>query len=451
MRNSLIAGILCLVLRGPVVAQQMEPLTLQQAVAIALESNPQRKAALADTHVARADILEARSAFFPHVDFSEAVTRSNDPVYVFGTRLRQSRFTAADFALNRLNQPTPISNFATRFGAQWNLFDSFASSLSLQRAKQLNQAASDQLAMADQQTIFRVIQAYYGLLFANRQFEVAEKSNRTAKAVVDDSRARVEAGTVVESDLLTAQVNQATREQEVVRLRNAAALSRAQLNASLGVPLDREFQMNENLAERELQEIPLSVAEEHAIKERPDLKQVSEQVAAQKTSVQLAKSAFGPRVDVFAASELDNAAFLTNGHSNWMAGAELKLDLFSGGQKRAQLSRENALLEHASAAKHAAEDNVRLEVRRAYYDWDSARQMIAIAHATVAQAEESLRITRNRYASGLTTITDLLKTEDAARTAQMNYWDAVYRYNVSYAALELASGSLSSQSPVVTQ
>jgi len=450
MWKGLIAGILCLTLSATMVAQQAEPLTLQQAVAIALESNPQRKTVQADTHAAIADIQRARSAFLPRIDFSEAVTRSNDPVYVFGTRLRQSRFTAADFALNRLNQPNPISNFATQFAGQWNLFDSFGSSLTLRRAKQLKEAASEHLAMTDQQTVFQVVQAYYGVLFADRQFDVAEQSNRTARAVVDDSRARVEAGTAVESDLLTAQVNQATREQEVVRLRNASALSRAQLNVILGVPLDHEFQINELLAERELQDIPLTVAEERAIKERPDLKQVSAQVAAQKTSVQLAKSAFGPRLDVFAASEVDNAAFLTNGNNNWLAGAELKLNLFSG-EKHAQLSRENALLEHASATKRMAEDNVRLEVRRAFYEWDSARQTIAVARVAVAQAEESLRITRNRYGSGLTTITDVLKTEDAVRAAQMNYWEAVYRYNVSYAALELASGSLSSRSPVVTQ
>src|SRR5579864_160425 len=87
--------------------QEAQPssLTLQQAVTIALEKNPLRKAAIADTKAASAGVREARSSLMPHLSFSETGTRGDDPIYVFGTKLRQSRFTAADFALNKLNTP----------------------------------------------------------------------------------------------------------------------------------------------------------------------------------------------------------------------------------------------------------------------------------------------------------------------------------------------------------
>src|SRR5512139_1428575 len=75
------------------------PLTLQQAVTIALEKNPLRKAALADQKVAVADLRGARGALLPRLSFTETATRGNDPVYAFGTRLRQGRFTTDDFAL----------------------------------------------------------------------------------------------------------------------------------------------------------------------------------------------------------------------------------------------------------------------------------------------------------------------------------------------------------------
>ena len=88
---------------------QQEPqpssLTLQQAVTIALEKNPLRKAGIADTKAASAGVREARSFLMPHLSFSETATRGNDPVYVFGSELRQRRFTVADFALNKLNTP----------------------------------------------------------------------------------------------------------------------------------------------------------------------------------------------------------------------------------------------------------------------------------------------------------------------------------------------------------
>jgi outer membrane protein len=92
---------------------------------------------------------------------------------------------------------------------------------------------------------------------------------------------------------------------------------------------------------------------------------------------------------------------------------------------------------------------VRLEVRRAYYDVDSARQQIEVARASIAQAQDSLRINQDRYESGLITITDLLGAEDAARRSQNDYWEAVSRFQTSYASLELASGTLNLQSRVV--
>jgi len=146
---------------------------------------------------------------------------------------------------------------------------------------------------------------------------------------------------------------------------------------------------------------------------------------------------------------LDNVSPFGNGSNNWTAGAELQFDLFSGGQKAATVSRARASLDRMQALKQAAQDGILLEVRRAYYDYDTARQMLEVTRASIAQAEEGLRIVGNRYRAGMTTITDLLRAEDAARSARTNYWQAVYQHLVGYASLELATGSLNSQSPVV--
>ena len=73
-----------------------------------------------------------------------------------------------------------------------------------------------------------------------------------------------------------------------------------------------------------------------------------------------------------------------------------------------------------------------------------------MAKAAIAQAQESLRITQNRYESGVSTITDLLTAEEAASRTQADYWQTVYRFHTGYANLELATGTLNPQSPVVT-
>lgn len=426
------------------------PLTLRDAVKIALEKNPLRKAGLAETRAASADIQAARSSLFPRLTFSETGTRGNDPVYVFGSRLRQQRFTQADFALNQLNSPLPYGNFGTRFGGTWNLFDSFASWRQISRAREMNVAANHQLERTDQEILFRVVQSYYGVLLATKQLEVAEQAEKTAKAIMDRSQIRVDAGLVVESDLLSSKVRLAGREQELIRARNNVELARAQLNAAMGLPVDTPYQPQDVWAEQNLTVDSLSNLEQKALTTRPDLKRIEAQQSAQDLSVAIAKSSFGPRLNGFAGWEMNNPTFLAGGGgNNWTAGIELQIDLFQGGAKRAALSRERAMAEKIASLKQAANDAVRLEVRQAYYDQDASRQQVDVARAAIAQARESLRIDQNRYDGGLFTITDLLSAEEAARRTQVDYWQAIYSYRVSYANLELACGTLNLQSPVV--
>ena len=90
-------------------------LTLRQAIDQALGKNPEAAMAQADLKAANAGLSAARTGLLPKLNFAEDISRGNDPVYVFGTRLRQQQFTSADFALNSLNKPTPVGNFATRF------------------------------------------------------------------------------------------------------------------------------------------------------------------------------------------------------------------------------------------------------------------------------------------------------------------------------------------------
>lgn len=443
-----------LVSLGTASAQQQGqplPLTLRQAVELAMEKNPLRKAALADVKVASADIRKARSFLMPHLNFSETVTRGNDPVYVFGSKLRQQRFTTADFALNQLNSPLPFGNFTTRFGGTWNLFDSFASWHGVNRARHMNEATVQQLNRADQEVVFRVINAYYRVLLTRKQLDVAEQSVKTAQAITGRSQARFDAGLIVESDLLTAKVHLAARRQESIRARNDLELARVQLNLALGMPAESSFRPAEDLTERSLPLPVLVEAEKQALTKRPELKRVNAEQAAQHETVAIAKSSFGPRMNAFAGWEMDNPTFLAGGGGkNWLGGIELQIDIFSGGAKRAELSRQRALEQKVIAMKQAATDGVRLEVRKAYYDADASQQQVEVARAAISEAEESLRINQDRYDTGLITITELLGAEESARRSQTDYWEALCRFHTGFANLELASGTLNPQSPVVT-
>ncbi len=432
-------------------AQPSTPLTLADAVQMTLDKNPMHKAALADTKAALASVREAQAPLLPRLMFAENVTVGNDPVFVFGSKLRQQIFTAQDFALNSLNRPTPISNYASRFSGQWSLFDSMQSWIGLSRAKFMSQAAGQQLSRTDQELVFQTVQAYYGVLLAQKQFQVAQEAVKTAEAIEQQSRARVESGMAVDSDLLSAQVLASSRKQELIARQNDLLLARTRLALAMGMPADATYEPKEALEERTFPPADVNQLEKTAMERRPDLKRMEAERSAQAKSVSMAKAAFGPRLNAFGSWEEDSHAVGWTGANNWVAGAELQFDLFSGGSKRAQLAREKALAERATAAQAGFQDAIRLEVRTAYYDFDAAQQQVVVARSAIAQANESLRINENRYEGGLTTVSDLLRVEDAAHRAQTDYWQAVYRVQTSYAGVELATGNLTPGSPAVTQ
>ena len=107
----------------------------------------------------------------------------------------------------------------------------------------MKDATGHQLDRTDQEVVFRVISAYYQVLLARKQQEVAEQSVKTAQAITDRSQSRFDAGLVVESDLLTAKVRLAERQQAPIRARNDSELARAQLNLAMGLPAESMFHL----------------------------------------------------------------------------------------------------------------------------------------------------------------------------------------------------------------
>ena len=106
-------------------------------------------------------------------------------------------------------------------------------------------------------------------------------------------------------------------------------------------------------------------------------------------------------------------------------------------------------LERARALERQANSQIRLQVRRAYADFKSAAERIGVAQAAVSMAEESLRITKNRYDSGLSNVTDLLRTETALLEARNRRLAAIYDQRLAAVSLELAAGTLSDKSEVL--
>jgi len=416
-------------------------LTLREAVAAALEHNPSMKLAAARMASSDAGYRLSWVPLLPRIGFSESVTRGNNPVYVFGTKLRQEEFQVSDFSLASLNHPNPRSNFSTSISGSWQAFDSMRTRFEMRRAALLKQGTAASADRTEQEVIFRVVQAYEGVLVARREVEVARRAADTAQALYEQSRGRVTAGVAVESDALSAQVNLASRQQEWIAAQGAEQSGWAELEAAIGTALPQGPESLASLAEHSFAGLTLEDELAEALRSRSDLKSVELRSQAQQQAVRAARSGYGPQVNMFGSWETNRQSFAGQGGANWTAGAELRVDLLPL-ETRARVEQQRAALQEAQAGEEAARSAVRVEVSRAFYQQQSAAKMVEVARSSMAQASESLRILRNRYDAGLATLTDVLRAEDAERQSQSGYWQAVYRNAVSYAALRLATGTL---------
>src|SRR5512136_1662911 len=120
-RKNLASAVIMVLIALPLVAQ--ERLTLSDAVARALENNPDLAVDAPGRQAARLEFKAAKAGYLPRLDFEQSYLAGNNPVFVFGTLLSQQKFTANNFALPALNSPDPIDNLQTRATLQQNIWD----------------------------------------------------------------------------------------------------------------------------------------------------------------------------------------------------------------------------------------------------------------------------------------------------------------------------------------
>lgn len=443
---ALVVAALCLA-GSPLGAAQeaaAPPLTLAQAVQIALQKNPQLQSAADATDAAAARVGQSKAAWYPRADFSQGFTRGNNPVYVFGTLLTQRRFTAANFDLARLNTPAPLDNFQTRFDGQMLLFDSGQRRFAVRGAKDAKTAADFAKEQARQDLILRVVRAYYGVIVAKEEEAASGEALRAAQANEQKTENLQKAGLVVDSDLLSAKVFSGQMKDREIRAKNGVELAQLELARELGLaPGATAPGVDGELKEPASEDHKAGGDwEKTALEERPALQAAKLAGEAAKNAKRSARAEFGPKLGAFADYERDGLSLAGNGGTNWTAGVRLEFNLFAGGAQKARLAEAQA---NENQARHDLEwfqSGVLLEVRQACLNVAAAEQRAAAARGSAELAKESLRILQNRYEAGLTTITDLLRAQSAQLDARTAYLSAVYDWRVAEAELEHAAGTL---------
>jgi outer membrane protein TolC len=426
-------------------------LSSSQAVALALQNHPLLKAGAAAEKAAAAHVRDLKGAKLPRVDYTESWTRSNNQVFVFGSLLEQQQFAAQNFDLEFLNQPPFLNNFQSQVIAEQSVYDNGLRRERIRSAELQQQIAGEQSRQAEMEVIQAVLRAYYTAVLSTENARVAAESVRSAEADLERAQNRLGAGVATDADVLSIRVFLASARERQIHADSGVMLASATLNQAMGVPLDTSYGLTTALTAAPSASADMSAMEADALAHRPELRGARFGIAVNEAQARAAHAAFLPEFFIRGGAEADRQRFITRGGANWMASAGLRWNVFNGFSTKARQQAAQHEAERSRAQEHNAESIARLEVRRAAVDLQSVTQRIEVSRFTVEMAQESLRIIRNRYDAGLTTVTELLRAETALLEAQTRELEAVRDQRIAAVAVEAARGTLTKDSNVVTQ
>ena len=404
------------------VVRKGQTLKLEECIAIALERLPAILAARATAEADKSLIREAESAYFPQIGWSSSISRASvGPRSSFGFRTGSVTYNSYSTGLN-LSQ---------------NVFD-FGKTPTQVRIQRLNYNASvSDIETATQQAVLGVKEAYYGVLQAKRNSDVAEDAVKQFQLHVDQAKGHYEVGLAPKYDVTKAQVDLGNAKVNLIKARNAVKLALVSLNNAMGITGTLEYDVVDNLS-FEAYGVSFEEALAEAYKNRPDLTSLVAKRQAADSSITLARKGFFPVLSGAAAYDYAGNAFpLARG---WSLGLSLDVPIFNGFLTTAQVAQARANLNVIRADEESLRQSVYLAVQQAFINLGQAEELVPVAQLNVTAAQENFDIADGSYKEG---VGDPIQVADAGAaliSAKIAYIEALYECKVARAALEQAMG-----------
>jgi outer membrane protein TolC len=420
----------------PAVGQSFStPLSLADAINLALHQNPNLSRAQKDLEATQGVVIQTRAIALPTVGVAGsygAVERSDIDV-----------FEAPGFTFG-----TPQN-----WSAQVKLVQSFYQGgriLSAFRAARLSQQQSllnYQTVLAD--TVLNVQVGYYDVLLAAQQITVQEASVDLLTNELADTTRRYDAGTVPRFNVLRAEVELANARPKLISARNSLRIAKNNLANLLGlnVPPGTFEDIPLVLAgklEAEPYEVELPRAIATALEKRTELGALRKAEALRQEDIVNAKAGYKPILQGYVGYDSHNSMLssdLATLNHGWIAGAQLSWNLFDGRRTEGRVKEATANAERAAIDLDDKTRTIELEVRTAYSNFIEARELLASQAKVMEQAEEALRLARARSEAGSGTQLDVLSAQTALTEARTTQVQALHDYETARARLQRAVGN----------
>lgn len=390
-------------------------LTLARAVERALCANPATRSAWLTARLRAAEVGQAQSAYLPDISLGGSLARNGDDVF-------PNDRTAWDFGLD----------------AQYLLYDFGGRSARRDAAESLLAAALASQDASVRVVYLQTVTAYFNLLTAQAAIDAANEAEASALAALRAATARVEVGTGIPADRLQAKTVHTQRQIERIRAEGLAARLQGELAALMGDASQTRFTVVED-DQAFNQALDTSSAVDALIEaarsRRPELRAAEAVLLAAEAGVRSAEAEGKPRLSAYFDARRQDSGFFGAATGSSL-GINLTIPLFTGYRNTYQIAAAQTRAELAAVDRDSVENQVALDVWRAYHRLKSETEADSRSAVLVESAAAAEKLALGRYEAGLGILLDVLSAQ--ANLAQARYTQLLTRLGLRVARAELA-------------
>jgi outer membrane protein len=410
------------------------PLSLQDAVKIAVENHADVVVAQESVRAAQERVTQARAGNRPIV--SGSVSYNIRGVTV------PNRNSGAGFGGTRSNlitdpglQPAVTLDYTVLDGG-----------LTRANVRQAQANVSNNLAGLDttrNNLAFTVAQNYMAQLRAQSLLNLRNTQEKLAQEQLNQVEARIAVGSSAEVERALPLSEYKNRQVDRIAAENDVRVAANALRNSMGLPVGPALQLmepTENTAEVPAVEEMRREAEQL----RPEVTQAQAQVKVAEESVRIARIQRNPRLDTVVNAGITPTS--NSQRSNFQVGAAITMPIFDAGLSKSRIREAETQVVSAQARLVQAQKDVAAEVEEAFYNLVNARDRLGASRQAVEAAQANLDAAQTRYNLGITgiSVVDLVNSQVEFDTANTNAIQALYDVYLAQAQLDRAIGRLPS-------
>ena len=427
--------LLMLATSGIIFSQEKLSLTIDKAIEIGLENSKTLHSSFMNVKSYEARSKETDAAMLPKLKLRASYKRLSD-VDPFEINTPYGNFVVS---------PTILNNYSTQLTLSQPLFTGLRLKSQSDIAELSTKAAQEQYKAVKSDLIYDIKNAYWSLFKAQQLKKVLDENVDQFKAHLTDAKNMMSVGMMTNNDVLKIEVQLSDAMFKQTEAENAVQLSKVALANVLGISLDTDFVIVSATQLNTKKYDELNNLVEKAVDLRPEVKAADLRVKASESGVTAAKSGWYPQISLegnFYYSRPNQRIVPAKDEFNdtWDLGVSLNMNIWDWMTTAHKTDQAQASLAQSMDALGSIKDGVTLEVTQNYLNMQQGKDKIEIAGLTVKQAEENLRVTDEKFRSGLELSSDLIDAEVALLQAKTNYTNSVVDFELAKARLEKSIG-----------